>query len=149
MIHRIQTLGSIGLLCFLMFLLVGCSEDSTASTEQGQGSASAPMVASTDSGPSQLQSMVPEAAPKPGTQQVVIDNFSFSPAQLTIAVGSQVTWVNHDDVPHTVTSTTKPRLFNSGALDTDDQFSHTFPAVGTYNYFCALHPKMTAQIVVK
>jgi plastocyanin len=57
-----------------------------------------------------------------------------------------VTWINHDDVPHTATENDK--RFDSGALDTDGQFSYTFKTSGAYKYFCALHPKMTGQIVV-
>ena len=79
--------------------------------------------------------------------QVVIENFSFVPAILTVKAGTKVTWVNRDDVPHTATDTDK--RFNSKTLDTDDQFDFTFSEPGTYNYFCALHPKMTGQIIVK
>ena len=81
--------------------------------------------------------------------QVVIDNFTFSPATVTAPVGTRVTWVNHDDVPHTVSSSVKPRLFDSGALDTDDRFSFVFTAPGTYDYFCAVHPHMTGRVIVK
>jgi plastocyanin len=81
--------------------------------------------------------------------QVVIDNFTFSPAKLTVAVGAEVTWVNRDDVPHTATSTTKPREIDSHTLDTDDRFTHVFKAPGIYEYFCAVHPHMTGQIIVK
>jgi plastocyanin len=80
---------------------------------------------------------------------VVIDNFTFRPARLEVAAGTKVTWVNRDDLPHTATSSTRPRLFDSGTLDTDEQFAHVFTAPGTYDYFCALHPKMTGQIIVK
>jgi plastocyanin len=52
-------------------------------------------------------------------------------------------------MPHTATSTKKPRLFDSGTLDTDDKFSRVFTAPGTYEYFCAVHPHMTGQIIVK
>ena len=79
--------------------------------------------------------------------QINIDNFSFTPAILTVPVGAKVTWINHDDVPHLVMSTDK--RFTSPALDTDDRFSYTFTAPGTYNYYCAIHPKMTAKIIVK
>jgi plastocyanin len=79
--------------------------------------------------------------------QVVIENFSFVPATLTVKAGTKVKWVNRDDVPHTATDTDK--RFNSKTLDTDDQFDFTFSEPGTYNYFCALHPKMTGQIIVK
>ena len=81
--------------------------------------------------------------------QIRIDNFTFKPAEVTIPVGTKVTWTNHDDVPHTATSSVKPRQFDSGTLDTDDQFSHVFTAPGTYDYFCAVHKHMTARIIVK
>ena len=76
-----------------------------------------------------------------------IDNFTFVPARLTVKAGTTVTWRNEDDIPHTVTSTTQ--LFKSKALDTEDSFSFTFTEPGTYQYFCSLHPRMTATIVVE
>jgi plastocyanin len=84
-----------------------------------------------------------EAAPA----GVSIDNFSFTPRDLTIAVGQSVTWVNRDDVPHTVVST--GRAFASGALDTDQTYAHAFTAPGTYAYYCGVHPHMTGRIIVK
>ena len=100
-------------------------------------------------GPSGQQTSAAAPANKPAVREVTIDNFAYSPQTLTVPRGTRVTWVNHDDVPHTVTSTAKPKLFDSGAMDTDDQFSHVFKTPGTYDYFCAVHPKMTAQIIVK
>lgn len=79
--------------------------------------------------------------------EVKIDNFSFSPAELTVAAGTTVTWTNHDDIPHTVASDTK--LFKSKVLDTDEKFSYTFTQPGTYAYFCSLHPKMTGKVIVR
>ena len=79
---------------------------------------------------------------------VKIDNFSFGPAALTIPAGTTVTWTNNDDVPHVVTSDDN-KMFKSKALDTDDRFSFTFTKPGTYNYYCAIHPKMVAEIVVQ
>lgn len=81
------------------------------------------------------------------TATVKIDNFSFSPAALQIKAGTKVTWTNADDIPHTVVSDDK--IFKSKALDTDDKFSFTFDKPGTYPYFCSLHPKMTAKVVVE
>ena len=75
------------------------------------------------------------------------DNFTFVPARLTVKAGTTVTWRNEDDIPHTVTSAA--RLFRSKALDTDDSFSFTFTEPGIYEYFCSLHPRMTATIVVE
>jgi len=79
--------------------------------------------------------------------EVKIDNFVFNPQQVTVHAGDTVTWVNHDDIPHTVTS--KTLAFRSKALDSDDKFSFTFTAPGSYAYFCSLHPMMTGTIVVE
>ena len=87
------------------------------------------------------------ASQKTESAEVKIDNFSFGPASLTVGPGTTVTWTNNDDVPHTVVSDDK--RFKSKALDTDDKFSYTFTKPGTYNYFCSVHPKMTAKIVVQ
>ena len=79
---------------------------------------------------------------------VVIDNFTFSPQMLVVAPGTRVRWTNHDDVPHTVTSSDK-RFTGSKAMDTDDSFVTTFATAGTYPYYCAVHPHMTGTVVVK
>ena len=78
---------------------------------------------------------------------VTIDNFTFEPQRLTVKAGTTVTWVNQDDIPHTVASNTK--VFKSKALDTDDKFSFTFATPGVYDYFCSMHPHMTGTIVVE
>jgi plastocyanin len=80
---------------------------------------------------------------------VSIDNFTFAPKDLTVAAGTTVTWVNHDDVPHTATSTAGPQSFDSKALDTDEKYSFTFSKSGTYRYYCKVHPHMTASVVVR
>jgi len=80
-------------------------------------------------------------------KQVVVDNFSFTPATAAVPVGTTVTWTNHDDIPHTVVS--PEQKFKSPVLDTDETFSHTFDAAGTYKYYCSIHPRMTGQVVVR
>jgi plastocyanin len=79
--------------------------------------------------------------------QVTIDNFTFNPSTLTVPSGTTVTWTNQDDMVHTVTEA--KRLFSSQGLETGDTYSHTFTAPGTYTYFCSLHPRMTATVIVK
>jgi len=79
--------------------------------------------------------------------EITIDNFSFTPPTLTIKKGTQVTWINHDDMPHAVVSEDLI-IFRSPALDTDDKFTFAFTKAGTYSYFCSLHPKMTAKVIV-
>jgi amicyanin len=86
---------------------------------------------------------------KAPSTEVKIDNFSFGPPELTVAVGTTVTWTNRDDIPHTVTSSDDPKVFKSKVLDTDEKFSFTFTKAGTYPYFCSIHPKMTAKVIVQ
>lgn len=78
---------------------------------------------------------------------ITIDNFSFSPATLTVPAGTSVTWSNKDDIPHTVVE--KNQKFKSKGLDTDDNFSYTFTEPGTYEYFCGMHPKMVGKVIVE
>ena len=78
---------------------------------------------------------------------VTIDNFTFTAPELTVAAGTTVKWINHDDIPHTVVD--KNKSFRSKALDTDDSFSYTFASAGTFDYFCGLHPHMVGKIIVK
>jgi plastocyanin len=87
------------------------------------------------------------SAPASAAVEIGIDNFSFNPATLTISPGTKVTWINHDDVPHTATSSAK--VFASPALDTGGHFSFTFEHPGEYAYFCAVHPHMTGKVIVK
>ena len=86
-------------------------------------------------------------AAQDATNVVTIDNFTFTPPELTVAVGTTVKWVNHDDIPHLVVN--KGKAFRSKALDTDDSFSYTFASAGTFDYFCALHPHMVGKVIVK
>jgi 3',5'-cyclic-AMP phosphodiesterase len=85
-------------------------------------------------------------APADGATAVNIDNFSFSPAALTVRRGTSITWTNHDDIPHNIVATNK--AFASPVLDTDDKFTHQFAEPGEYGYYCSIHPKMTGRLVV-
>ncbi len=79
--------------------------------------------------------------------QVTIDNFSFAPQTLTVDAGTTVTWTNQDDIVHTVTSA--DHVFGSAGLDTGDKFTYTFDKPGMFQYFCSIHPKMTATVIVR
>jgi plastocyanin len=78
--------------------------------------------------------------------QVNIDNFTFKPKDLTVKAGSEIVFLNRDDIPHSVVEANG--AFHSKALDTDESFSYTFTKPGTYDYFCGLHPQMKGKIVV-
>ena len=86
-----------------------------------------------------------KAAVSPATVQ--IQNFKFLPATFTVAAGTTVTWKNEDDSPHRIGD--KNGTFKSGALDTEDTFTHTFAAPGEYPYICTIHPYMVGKIIVK
>jgi len=96
-------------------------------------------------GPPSLAS--PQQVAKVAGPQVHIDNFQFSPATLTVSAGTTVLWTNQDDMVHTVTSS--DRVFSSPSLETDQTFTFTFTKPGTYTYFCKLHPRMTATVIVQ
>jgi plastocyanin len=87
-----------------------------------------------------------DAAP-PTDARVSISQFKFQPAEVVVASGGTVTWVNDDVEEHTVTAT--DRSYTSPGLDPAETFSHRFTVSGTYQYLCALHPHMTATVVVK
>jgi len=80
--------------------------------------------------------------------KIEIKDFAFNPQTLTVRAGEKITWINRDEEPHTVVSVEK-QFKKSTALDTDQEFTITAGAPGTYTYFCSVHPKMTGTIVVE
>jgi plastocyanin len=81
-----------------------------------------------------------------GKAEVKIDNFNFSPAALTVKAGTEITWTNADDIPHTVVSN---GAFKSKVLGTGEKFTFTTNKPGTYSYSCSIHPNMTGKVVVE
>jgi plastocyanin len=94
-----------------------------------------------------LSAAFPAASAQAADTEVKIDQHAFIPQRVAVKAGTTVTWINDDDVPHTVASSAK--LFKSKALDTGDKFSFTFTIPGAYQYFCSVHPYMTGAIVVE
>src|SRR5206468_7072660 len=88
------------------------------------------------------------ASAKATKSEIVIDNFSFSPKTFAVPTGGAVTWINHDKVPHAVTSADnqfqKPPVLKAG-----QSFANAFATAETYSYFCSIHPQMTGRIIVK
>lgn len=81
--------------------------------------------------------------------QIAVDglNFTFRPADITVARGSTITWVSRTASPHTVTSVTR-KLFDVPVRG-HGTAEITFHAPGTYQYFCALHPYMVGVVHVR
>jgi plastocyanin len=88
-----------------------------------------------------------KAAPAPPAALVHIGNFTFNQPAITVHPGTTVSWVNDDDIPHTVVA--QGLAFKSKVLDTGDRFSFTFAKAGQFSYYCSLHPHMTGKVVVK
>ena len=78
---------------------------------------------------------------------VTIQNMAFSPATVTVAVGTTVTWTNQDAVAHTATSDTS--AFTTGTIDPGKSASVTFSQAGTFPYHCLIHPNMLGTVVVQ
>ncbi len=141
-IHH-PTARSIAVFCLLVLLFL--SACGTAQAAQPADAAPMDMTMPTSS-PGAAALSTAASVPITGPH-VSIANFTFSPDTLTVPVGSTVTWINQDDIPHTVTSV--DGIFKSDGLDTGDQFSFKFTKPGTYSYYCSIHPKMVGKIVVK
>lgn len=77
-----------------------------------------------------------------------IDNFVFTPDQITVPRGTTVVWTNHDDIPHSVVDAARPPGFKSPVLDTDEAFTRQFDTPGHHDYFCSLHPHMKGVVIV-
>ena len=82
------------------------------------------------------------------TKTVLIQDFSFEPAHITIKRGTKVRWINKDSTAHTATAN-NGRSFDSGRLGPGQRFSHTFKRAGKKSYHCEIHPDMRASVVVK
>jgi plastocyanin len=87
-------------------------------------------------------------AQKHPTRTVVIRNFRFKRAHITIKRGTRVRWINKDSTAHTVTAN-KAGSFDSGRLGPGQRYSHTFKRVGKKRYHCKIHPDMRGSVVVK
>jgi plastocyanin len=87
-------------------------------------------------------------AQKHPTRKVLIQNFRFKPAHITIKRGTKVRWINKDSTSHTVTAN-KKRSFDSGRLGPGKSYTHTFKSAGKKPYHCEIHPHMKGRITVK
>jgi len=79
--------------------------------------------------------------------KISIINFQFTPAEVTIAPGESVTWVNDDGAPHGLE-------YNDGSSGKDlllpgESYNRRFDQPGTYDYNCSVHPYMTGRVIVR
>jgi plastocyanin len=135
--HKIVVIATVGLLGILLV------QGAKLSNATGNSDSSESMATQRAADAAPIQTAEKAAA----ANEVLIGDYEFIPATLTVSVGTTVTWSNRDDEAHTVNSTTD--VFKSAPLDTDEKFSFKFTAPGTYPYYCKLHPQMKGQIVVQ
>jgi plastocyanin len=150
--HKIISLKAAGfclLILTLLALLAACggttsTNPPTTTPTAASTPTSTPTAASTPT--SSTSTQTPTATPASGNApSVSIVNFSFSPASLTVSVGTKVTWTNNDSTTHTVTD--DHGAFNQ-SLPPGQTFTFTFTKAGTYTYHCNIHRSMTATIIV-
>jgi plastocyanin len=121
--------------------LLSAATGSTAVSQQAAGAAQAPAANAADAADMK--------AAATADYQVDITGYKFGDGkQLVVEAGQTVRWTNHDSAPHTVTTTKAPVAFDSGTLQKGDSWSYTFTKVGTYEYYCAVHPDMVSSVKV-
>ncbi len=97
---------------------------------------------------SSSQSTQPAKPAATSASEVAIENFAFSPGDITVKKGTSVTWTNKDSSPHTVTETDNQTGPKSENLKQGDKYSFTFSSEGTYHYRCDIHPDMLGTVTV-
>ncbi len=80
----------------------------------------------------------------PKTHVIEIVGAAFEPQTIKLAPGDSVTWINRDIVPHTATAVDES--WDSGILQTGQQYTQQFNSDATADYFCRLHPGMRARL---
>jgi plastocyanin len=121
----------------LLAALAGCSGGGGGSSSSSTPSASA-------STPSASAS-----ASKAARATITISDFTFRPATLTVAPGTEITVVNKDSATHTVTAD-KKNGFDTGDIAGGRTATFTAPgAAGRYSYTCTIHPFMKADLTVQ
>ncbi len=133
---------TVGLLVFVL-IVAGCGGSSAAASPTSTATA-APTATS-----------VPTATTNSNQATVTIignyysGQFSFSPATMTVKVGTTVIWTNNASVPHTSTSDAGSAVtWDSGLINPGSTFSFTFTRAGTFAYHCNVHAYMHGSIVV-
>lgn len=145
--YRIRSLSLAALLAALVLILAACSSGTPSATDTPSEAAS--------EAPSQAASESATPSEDGGAEgaTVRIDGSAFDPAELTVAVGTEVTWVNADAFGHTVTDGTDGQAVEDPIvdepIDQNGSVSVAFDQPGTYEITCAIHPSMQMTVIVE
>lgn len=131
--------------------LAGCGADEGTPAAPTPATATPAATPSPTAPPAATPTPTPPATPAPtpppqASVAVDVRDFSFQPADVTIARGQEVVWTNADPGGHTVTA--DDGSFNSGHLPASGTFVHAFATAGVFAYHCAFHPDMTGTVTV-
>lgn len=118
-----KIIGGIALMAVLLFAVSACGGDSGTSSDN-----------------------VSTTGPEIKSSQVMMKGNQFDPADLTVSLGTTVTWSNADSVAHNVKAS--GGAFSSGNMDPGTNFGYTFNATGTFDYACTIHPSMKGKVTV-
>jgi plastocyanin len=91
------------------------------------------------------KSTLPPSSSGPGANEVWMQNTAFTPASITVALNTTITWTNKDNMNHNVTSSS----FQSSTIASGGTYSHVFATAGTYNYNCTFHAGMNGTVIVQ
>jgi plastocyanin len=128
--------------------LLGAIIGATGLAACGGGDDPAPAPASAATSTATPAATAPAAKSTSSTTEAKIAEFAFSPADIEVEVGDEISWTNDDAAPHTVTATAGAD-FDSGSLAQGASFSFEAKKAGTIDYFCAIHPSMKGTITVR
>ena len=134
-----KTIVSIGIISGIILVVIAVSlqsGDSEIILEKSQIETEADVV-------------MPTKVSRPGCEET---DSCYVPTIITVKQGNQVTWSNEDVAFHTITSGfygEPSALFDSGHLDPFESYTLNFDEIGTYDYFCTLHPWMKGQVIVE
>lgn len=140
----------------LVVALAACSTAETATPDAAEPTETAAQIESAEASesaePSESEAAESEA-PAAGEDRVRIDGSTFDPEELTVAVGTEVLFVNADGFAHTVTEGTGGQAVDDPIVDEEiaqnGTVSVTFDEPGTYDITCKIHPSMQMTVIVE
>lgn len=132
---------------FLLLLACGCSESPAAPGTTVQTTVTTVHVPTATELP-QTTALMPSRTASVSDNTILIAKNTFTPADMTVPVGSTVRWVNADDHPHRIEFEDKAFTASTFLLGASQSASQRFDRTGSYNYSCMIHPYMKGVITV-
>lgn len=143
---------TISLLAALLLALAACTAE-TAATAESSASAEASVASAEASTEASSEESAEASEGEGGATTVMLTNFEFDPAEITVNVGDTVTFMNHDSAPHTVTEGTNGNAADDARFDEEvsggESVEITFDEAGDYDVTCLFHGNMNMVVHVE